>query len=138
MDEHPRIATLLDQPDIPPSEGVSIIRNLATKPQEEREGIYALNESKDSYQRQQALAAAAAKPPMPDPRLPHLRQAMEELATVTRLSKDYLKDSFMTEIGHLILLEDKIKETFALRLSKPVEAHIGDVTPGPGQFFPAR
>ena len=130
VDEHPRIATLLDQPGIPPTEGVSIIRNLATKPQEEREGIYALNESKDSYQRQQALAAAAAKPPMPDPRLPHLRQAMKELATVTRLSKDDLRDSFKTEIGHLILLEEEINEAGALRLSKPVEAFPGGkVTP---------
>ena len=130
VDEHPRIATLLDQPGIPPSEGVSIIRNLATKPQEEREGIYALNESKDPYHRQQALAAAVAKPPMPDPRLPHLRQAMKELATVSKLSNDDLKDLFTTEIGHLILLEDKIKEAGALRLSKPVEAFPGGkVTP---------
>ncbi len=113
VDEHPRIATLLDQPGIPPTEGVSIIRILATKPQEEREGIYALNESKDSHQRQQALAAA--KPHMPDPRLPHLQQAIKELATISNLSKDYLKDSFMTEIGHLILLEDKINEELARR-----------------------
>ena len=113
VDEHPRIATLLDQPGIPPTEGVSIIRLLATKPQEEREGIYALNESKDSHQRQQALAAA--KPHMPDPRLPHLRQAMKELATVSNLSKDDLKDSFRAEIGHLILLEDKINEELARR-----------------------
>ena len=52
---------------------------------------------------------------LPDPRLPHLRQAIKELATVTNLSKDYLKDSFMTEIGHLILLEDKIYEASARR-----------------------
>ncbi len=125
VDEHSRIATLLDQPGIQPTEGISIIRNLATKPQEEREGIYALNESKDPYHRQQALAAAVAKPPMPDPRLPHLRQAMKELATVSKLSNDDLKDLFTTEIGHLILLEDKIKEAGALRLSKPVEAFPG-------------
>ncbi len=126
--EYPRITTLLDQPSIPPTEGVSILRNLATKLQEEREGIYALNESNDSSQRQQALTdAAAPKPPTPEdnPRLSHLRQAMKELAEVSKLSKDDLKDSVDNEIDHLISLEAKMKEPFALRLSKHVESRKG-------------
>jgi len=63
LGEHPRVAMLLDQPGIPPIEGVSIIRNLATKPQEEREGIYALNESGDSYQRLSRSGAGGLSTP---------------------------------------------------------------------------
>ena len=38
---------------------------------------------------------------------------MKELAAVSKLSKDDLKCSVDTEIGHLILLEEEIKESAA-------------------------
>jgi hypothetical protein len=88
--------------------GVGILRNITRKSLGERERIYQQNESMDPVQRQQALSAVVDKPLL-DPRLSHLKQAMQALAALVRLSKDDLKSAFTTEIGHLILLEDEVK-----------------------------
>ena len=109
-EEHERVAVLINQPGTPPDVGVSILRDMASKSVQERESIYKQSESKDVFHLQQALPA---KPAMPDSRLLHLRQAMKELAAISNLSKDELKDSVNTEIGHLILLEERIKESVA-------------------------
>ena len=106
--EHPTVIRLLSQPGIPPDSGLGIIINLAGKTTEQRATIYALNESKDSYQRGQALAMAADLPPMPDPRLVHLRAAIKSLHACVRLSKGGLKKSLESDIERLLILERSI------------------------------
>lgn len=107
-DERERAVALIDQNGTRPDLGMGILRNIASKSLGERERIYQQNESMDPVQRQQALSAVVDKPLL-DPRLSHLKQAMQALAALVRLSKDDLKSAFTTEIGHLILLEDEVK-----------------------------
>ena len=107
-DERERATALIYQNGTRPEVGVGILRNMASKSLEERENIYQQNESTDPVQRQQAISTAVDKPLL-DPRLSHLKQAMQTLAALVRLSNDELKSAFSTEIGHLILLEDEVK-----------------------------
>jgi len=67
--ERPAVATLLDQPAIPPKAAIGIIDNLGAMKPAERERIYDMAKSTDQHVRSNALAAAAALPPMPDPGL---------------------------------------------------------------------
>jgi ParB family chromosome partitioning protein len=61
--EHPVVASLLDQPGIPPKKAISILENLAQMKPSQRAEIYQEAKSPDSHVRGNALAKAAALPP---------------------------------------------------------------------------
>lgn len=83
--ERPKLAALLDQPGIPVRDAIAVVRNVAAKPAEQRERIYTLAVSADSRDRSDALAEAAAVPPMPDPRLALLDDAGRALRMAERM-----------------------------------------------------
>ena len=68
-EERPGVAVLLDQPGIPPKSAISILENLKELKPKRRNEIYEMARADDTHIRQQALAAAAKVPPMPDPGL---------------------------------------------------------------------
>lgn len=78
-------ARLIDQPGIPPAEALPILRNLAEMEPTRRDEVFRLNRSDDARDRSRALTTAAAKPPMPDPRLPLLDEAGDLLKRAARL-----------------------------------------------------
>lgn len=102
--EHPAVIKLLTQPGIPPDSGLAIIKNLTAKTPEQRADIYQHNESKDRHERGKALTMAANLPPMPDPRLGHIQDAIASLRACVRLSKDDLKSIFSADVK---LLQDR-------------------------------
>jgi len=65
--EHPKIATLLDRPGVPPEKAVAILANLRKKDADERQAIYTLATSDDPHDHKAALAKAIEQPPPPDP-----------------------------------------------------------------------
>lgn len=67
--EHGGVATLLDQPAIPPKDAIKILDNLAAMPAEQRREIYTLAKADDPHVRSRALTMAAKLPPRPDPGL---------------------------------------------------------------------
>lgn len=86
--ERAEAARLVDQPGIPPAEALPILRNLAGMEPTRRDEVFRLNRSDDARDRSRALTTAAAKPPMPDPRLPLLDEAGDLLKRAARLFPD--------------------------------------------------
>jgi ParB-like chromosome segregation protein Spo0J len=83
--ERASVAALLEQPGIPAKSAIEMVRNVASKPETERARIYELAESADLRDRQRAVTEAAAKPPMPDPRLSLLDDAARILKKAERM-----------------------------------------------------
>jgi hypothetical protein len=83
--ERVKAAKLIDQPGIPPKQAVAVLGNLAAMPEPERAHVLDLSESTDQRDRSLALTEAAKVPPMPDPRLPLLSDAIEALRKAGRL-----------------------------------------------------
>lgn len=78
--EQAQAAALVDQPGIPPSEAIPIIRNLAEMKPDDRSKVFTLNESPDQRDRSLAITTAAQKPAMPDPRVLLIDSAVRELS----------------------------------------------------------
>ena len=107
-DERSEAAALLDQPGIPPTEAVKILRNMAEKKPAERKEIYGLSKSADDRERDLALTKAAALPPMPDPRIIYLLDVIRSLkGFLKRYPNDSLNSLYESEIQHLQDLKEK-------------------------------
>lgn len=87
-DERDAVAKMVDGPGIPPDRAISMIRNVASKPPEERKEIVRLAVSNDERDRSLAKARAAEKPPMPDPRRALLKDAMTAIRKAISLFPD--------------------------------------------------
>jgi hypothetical protein len=97
-DERSSVAALIDQPGIPPRNAIEIVRNVASKPDLERAHIYGLAESDDSRDRTRALTDAAAKPPMPDPRLALLDDVRRTLRKAIRMFPGDVANAALTQV----------------------------------------
>jgi len=96
--ERPVVAALIEQPGIPPKAAIEIVRNVASKAEPERTRIYELAESSDSRDRTRALTDAAAKPPMPDPRLALLDDVAQTLRKVIRMFPGDAANPALTQV----------------------------------------
>jgi hypothetical protein len=85
--DYPAIAGLLDQPGIPPKKTIDILENLGRMEAAARAEIYAMAKSEDPHDRENALARAAALPPMPDPALGHLTEARDRLRRAAQVCR---------------------------------------------------
>ena len=94
-------AKLLD-----PDTAVSLVTNIAKKKPEERTEVYTLSRSADPRDQSLALTKAAELPPMPDPRLGILDQALHFLVAAV---KPYPHDPLTPRINEVI------RETRAIR-----------------------
>ncbi len=109
-DRRPAIA-LINQPGIPPQAAVPILENLTNMPAPTRKEVFALAVSTDSRDRSLALTTAAAKLPMPDPRLTRLDRAAEEIrAAVRDFSDDPLTPEFRSVLADIKKLAGKVQE----------------------------
>jgi hypothetical protein len=78
-DERPRAAVLLDQPGVPPPDGLRMLATLGELSPVARADIYRLAESGDEDERTRALTRAARRPLMVDPRIGHLTSVLSDL-----------------------------------------------------------
>ncbi len=86
--ERLKAAALIDQPGIPPKKGLEILGNLAAMPEPDRGRILQLAESRDAQDRSLALTEAAKLPPMPDPGVALLHEALAVLRRAAKLTTD--------------------------------------------------
>jgi len=73
------LANLIDQPALPPTTALEMLRNVASKSDSERKEIITLAQSPDSRDRSLASTKAAELPPMPDQRIPLVRHAQIDI-----------------------------------------------------------
>lgn len=84
-EDRPAVAALVDEPGIPADRAISMIRNVASKPTEERKQILTLAASDDDRDRSLAKTKAAEAPPMPDPRRALLKDALSAINKAIRM-----------------------------------------------------
>lgn len=84
-EDRPGVAALVDEPGIPADRAISMIRNVASKPSEERKQILTLAASDDARDRSLAKTKAAEAPPMPDPRRALLKDALSAINKAIRM-----------------------------------------------------
>jgi hypothetical protein len=102
---------LIDQPGVPPQSAIPILRNLADMPAPRRETILTLNESDDERDRSLALTSAAERPPMPDPRLLCLDEAIRELRKATNpFPDDALTPRIVAVIDEIKAIRSDVKQ----------------------------
>jgi hypothetical protein len=82
-----------------PTLAVELVTKIAAKPPKERQEIYRLSQSEDSRDRSLALTKSKELPPMPDPRLDLLDNAIKSLRNA---SEPYPKDPLTPRISAAI------------------------------------
>lgn len=103
-----------------PKSAKTIVANLADMPQAERDEIYALSRSEDPRDRSLALSRGDRKPPMPDPRLRLIEDAMAALRKAIKpYPNDPLTPQIQDELQRLKSLWESVKAvSFDARRSK--------------------
>jgi ParB family chromosome partitioning protein len=94
-----------------PELAVTLVENIAAKKSGEREEIYRLSQSNDSRERSLALTRAADKPPMPDPRLGILDNALRCLnAAIKPFPQDPLTPRLVAARQEIQAIRAAVKE----------------------------
>lgn len=106
IEERLKAVALLDQPGIPFPQVIAILRNLKKMKVTARRRIWKLSESSDPRDRGLALTKAAELPPMPDPRVYDLDEALKILRRSAKL---------FTDDPYVAPLNDVIKQVSAIR-----------------------
>ena len=121
--EHPAVASLLDQPGIPPKKAIDILENLAHRvtPQGRAE-IYREAKNPDPYVRGNALARAAALPPAPDPAFVHLTEARDRLRRSEKVCRIEVIRPTIAALAHAV--QNLIHE---LKRKSSAETHVSPV-----------
>ena len=86
-EEHAHIDQLLNEPGIPGSTGILILRNLQKSEAPRRQQIYQLNASNDPRERSLAKTISANRPPSPDPQMTiifNIRKSIDSLSKAYR------------------------------------------------------
>jgi ElaB/YqjD/DUF883 family membrane-anchored ribosome-binding protein len=116
--DRPKVAALIDQPGIPPQAAIPILANLASAPSERREAILRLAESEDARDRGLALTEAAERPPMPDPRITPINNAIREVRqAITPFPDDPLASQLTDIVSRLKAVRTEVMQRSKERAS---------------------
>lgn len=90
---------------------LEILTNLIALPNGERNDIYRLSRSADSRDRDRAITRAAARPPMPDPRIAILKEARGRLLDAVELFPDEpIASEIKSAAEQLAIIRRKIQQ----------------------------
>lgn len=105
------VADMVSEPGVPARDALSILANVREMPPEKQEEIVTLHRSPDHRERDRAMTTAAAKPPMPDPQIIAIGNAVRELQMCVR---KYPDDTWTERLRWLIEqlgeVQDAIRE----------------------------
>jgi len=97
-DERPKAVDLIVQPGTHPTTALKVLGALATRPVNERAAIFEKAVSTDARDRSDALTEAAQMPPMPDPRMNIVFDAIAALKKAERMFPDDAMTSAISDV----------------------------------------